>query len=155
MSLRTLTRRSLYSGLVPRPELSKATTKLHFRRNFHQTTIANMPPPAHKMKHLKNINALPSQYPDFRSVLWTGESSQLVVMTVPVGGEIGDEVSGRDRSGASGDGEWHADLRSTTSTRCSSSLPVYAKLLSRVKSLKCKLATWSLFPRALSTTVSR
>ncbi|MBK7819807.1 MAG: cupin domain-containing protein [Tessaracoccus sp.] len=30
--------------------------------------------------------------PDFRKVLWTGEHSQLVVMTIPVGGEIGDEV---------------------------------------------------------------
>ena len=46
------------------------------------------------MKHLESINALPSQYPDFRTVLWTGESSQLVVMTVPVGGDIGEEVSG-------------------------------------------------------------
>ena len=44
------------------------------------------------MKHLEAINALPSQYPDFRTVLWTGESSQLVVMTVPVGGDIGEEV---------------------------------------------------------------
>lgn len=30
--------------------------------------------------------------PDFRKVLWTGEHAQIVVMTVPVGGEIGDEV---------------------------------------------------------------
>lgn len=30
--------------------------------------------------------------PNFRKVLWTGEHSQLVVMTVPAGGEIGDEV---------------------------------------------------------------
>ncbi|MGO1542891.1 MAG: cupin domain-containing protein [Gulosibacter sp.] len=30
--------------------------------------------------------------PDFRKVLWTGENSQLVVMTIPAGGEIGDEV---------------------------------------------------------------
>lgn len=28
----------------------------------------------------------------FRKVLWTGKHSQLVAMTVPVGGEIGDEV---------------------------------------------------------------
>lgn len=52
-----------------------------------------MSPPAKKMTHLQAINALPSQYPDFRTVLWTGESSQLVVMTVPVGGDIGEEVS--------------------------------------------------------------
>lgn len=29
---------------------------------------------------------------NFRKVLWTGEHSQLVAMTIPVGGEIGDEV---------------------------------------------------------------
>ncbi|ORY30781.1 RmlC-like cupin domain-containing protein [Naematelia encephala] len=51
-----------------------------------------MPPPPKKMYHLEAINAIPSQYPEFRNVLWTGESSQLVVMTVPVGGEIGEEV---------------------------------------------------------------
>lgn len=30
--------------------------------------------------------------PDFRRVLWTGEYAQLVIMTIPPGGEIGDEV---------------------------------------------------------------
>lgn len=30
--------------------------------------------------------------PDFRRVLWTGEHAQLVIMTVPPGGEIGEEV---------------------------------------------------------------
>jgi mannose-6-phosphate isomerase-like protein (cupin superfamily) len=30
--------------------------------------------------------------PDFRRVLWTGKHSQLVIMTIPVGGEIGQEV---------------------------------------------------------------
>lgn len=30
--------------------------------------------------------------PDFRRVLWTGKYLQLVVMTIPPGGEIGDEV---------------------------------------------------------------
>jgi mannose-6-phosphate isomerase-like protein (cupin superfamily) len=29
---------------------------------------------------------------DFRRVLWTGEHTQLVVMTIPPGGEIGEEV---------------------------------------------------------------
>jgi hypothetical protein len=35
----------------------------------------------------------PAQSDVFRRVLWTGESSQLVEMTIPVGGEIGEEVS--------------------------------------------------------------
>jgi mannose-6-phosphate isomerase-like protein (cupin superfamily) len=30
--------------------------------------------------------------PDFRRVLWTGEHTQLVVMTIPPDGEIGEEV---------------------------------------------------------------
>lgn len=30
--------------------------------------------------------------PDFRRVLWTGQHSQIVVMTIPAGGEIGEEV---------------------------------------------------------------
>ena len=30
--------------------------------------------------------------PDFRRVLWTGEHAQLVIMTIPPGGEIGEEV---------------------------------------------------------------
>ena len=49
------------------------------------------------MVHLESINAIPSQYKEFRNVLWTGESSQLVVMTVPVGGDIGEEVHSVDQ----------------------------------------------------------
>lgn len=30
--------------------------------------------------------------PDFRRVLWTGTKTQLVIMTIPVGGEIGAET---------------------------------------------------------------
>lgn len=30
--------------------------------------------------------------PDYRRVLWTGEHAQIVAMTIPVGGEIGEEV---------------------------------------------------------------
>ena len=30
--------------------------------------------------------------PDFRRVLWTGEHTQLVIMTIPPGGEIGEEI---------------------------------------------------------------
>ena len=32
------------------------------------------------------------QSTDFRRVLWTGEHTQLVIMTIPPGGEIGEEV---------------------------------------------------------------
>ena len=79
------------------------TPFLHLRTFTHSTSLASphpptssssskMSPPAKKMYHLESINAIPSQYPEFRNVLWTGESSQLVVMTVPVGGDIGEEV---------------------------------------------------------------
>ena len=33
--------------------------------------------------------------PDFRRVLWTGKHAQIVVMTIPVGGQIGEEVHER------------------------------------------------------------
>ena len=35
--------------------------------------------------------------PDFRRVLWTGEHTQLVIMTLPAGGEIGAEVHDVDQ----------------------------------------------------------
>ena len=38
------------------------------------------------------IATVAEQSPDFRRVLWTGEHSQLVVMTIPPDGEIGEEV---------------------------------------------------------------
>src|SRR3712207_4141799 len=38
------------------------------------------------------IATVAEQNPDFRRVLWTGKHTQLVVMTIPPGGEIGAEV---------------------------------------------------------------
>jgi mannose-6-phosphate isomerase-like protein (cupin superfamily) len=38
------------------------------------------------------IATVAEKNPDFRRVLWTGEHAQLVVMTIPAGGEIGEEV---------------------------------------------------------------
>lgn len=32
------------------------------------------------------------KYSEFRRVLWTGKHSQVVIMNVPVGGEIGEEI---------------------------------------------------------------
>ena len=34
---------------------------------------------------------------DFRRVLWTGEHTQLVIMTIPPGGEIGEEIHDVDQ----------------------------------------------------------
>jgi mannose-6-phosphate isomerase-like protein (cupin superfamily) len=43
------------------------------------------------MEHF-TIATVAEQSPDFRRVLWTGPHTQLVIMTIPPGGEIGAEV---------------------------------------------------------------
>lgn len=46
-----------------------------------------------QMQHYpKMTTEFPAKSEEFRRVLWTGESSQLVEMTIPVGGDIGEEV---------------------------------------------------------------
>jgi mannose-6-phosphate isomerase-like protein (cupin superfamily) len=42
--------------------------------------------------HHFTIATVAEQSPDFRRVLWTGKNTQLVIMTIPPGGEIGEEV---------------------------------------------------------------
>jgi mannose-6-phosphate isomerase-like protein (cupin superfamily) len=44
-----------------------------------------------KMRHF-SIATVAEKSPAFRRVLWTGEHTQLVVMTIPPGGEIGEET---------------------------------------------------------------
>ncbi|KAG8702560.1 hypothetical protein FRC09_004672 [Ceratobasidium sp. 395] len=48
-------------------------------------------PPPKKMAHFPRLDVQAAESQDFRRVLWTGEHSQLVIMTIPVGGEIGEE----------------------------------------------------------------
>ena len=43
------------------------------------------------MEHF-TIAKVAEENDDFRRVLWTGEHTQLVIMTIPAGGEIGEEV---------------------------------------------------------------
>jgi mannose-6-phosphate isomerase-like protein (cupin superfamily) len=43
------------------------------------------------MEHF-TIATVAERSPDFRRVLWTGRHTQLVIMTIPPGGEIGEEV---------------------------------------------------------------
>ncbi|KZS89157.1 RmlC-like cupin [Sistotremastrum niveocremeum HHB9708] len=50
------------------------------------------PPPAKKMAYFPKIDSTAHSSAEFRRVLWTGEHSQLVIMTIPVGGEIGEEI---------------------------------------------------------------
>lgn len=60
------------------------------RMTFHKPSTD---PPKHEMAFFPNMTtSLPSESAEFRRVLWTGLYSQLVLMTVPVGGDIGDEV---------------------------------------------------------------
>jgi len=78
----------------------RATTVAPTHRLFSGSAInyakdSNMPsgPPKHEMAYFPNMtSALPSKSGEFRRVLWTGLYSQVVLMTVPVGGDIGDEV---------------------------------------------------------------
>ena len=50
-------------------------------------------PPKKEMVYFPNMTAaLPASSGEFRRVLWTGLYSQVVLMTIPVGGDIGEEV---------------------------------------------------------------
>jgi hypothetical protein len=49
--------------------------------------------PAHEMVYFKGLTSEKRAFGDFRTVLHTGLHSQIVAMEVPVGGDIGDEVS--------------------------------------------------------------
>lgn len=42
--------------------------------------------------YLENIKKLAIENPNFRKVLYTGEFSQVVAMSIPAGGDIGEEV---------------------------------------------------------------
>lgn len=43
-------------------------------------------------QHHFPIATIAEESTDFRRVLWTGRHAQLVVMTIPVGGQIGEEI---------------------------------------------------------------
>lgn len=67
-------------------------------RNIRKTRMAPFPAPSserpkNEMVYFPGMtSALPSESGEFRRVLWTGLYSQVVLMTVPVGGDIGEEV---------------------------------------------------------------
>ena len=44
------------------------------------------------MSYIGNIQQLVMKNDNFREVIFTGEKSQLVVMSIPVGGEVGEEI---------------------------------------------------------------
>lgn len=44
------------------------------------------------MSYINNINEIAFKNENFREVIFTGEKTQLVVMSIPVGGEVGEET---------------------------------------------------------------
>ena len=92
----------MLKNLLPRsiPRSIPQSLTYPARRPFSKTLLlhakdSKMPtgPPKHEMVYFPNMTAaLPSESAEFRRVLWTGLYSQVVLMTIPVGGDIGDEV---------------------------------------------------------------
>ena len=90
---------SHFSGSPFPRRVRHPTTFLHVRlgssaaRKMADFPTPSSKPPAQEMKYFPDMTtALPSLSGEFRRVLWTGLYSQFVIMTVPVGGDIGDEV---------------------------------------------------------------
>ena len=91
--------RSLIPRTIPSVAL-KPIASTSSRRLFTNSALRyakdpkmNTSPPKHEMVYFPEMtSALPSKSGEFRRVLWTGLYSQVVLMTVPVGGDIGDEV---------------------------------------------------------------
>jgi mannose-6-phosphate isomerase-like protein (cupin superfamily) len=87
---------TIFTGRATSTATIKATP-IFFRSHPHPIrTMVTKPkwgPPAHEMVYFPQMtSSLAESSGDFRRVLWTGRYSQVVMMTVPVGGDIGDEV---------------------------------------------------------------
>ncbi|KAK4179300.1 RmlC-like cupin domain-containing protein [Triangularia setosa] len=79
-------------AVSPTLETTRRTSALA-RNKMPPFPLPNEEPPAHKMVYFPDMTtALPSESGEFRRVLWTGLYSQVVLMTVPVGGDIGEEI---------------------------------------------------------------
>ena len=92
--LRTILPRTIPS-VAFKPIISTTSRRLLTNTAVHyaKDPKMNTGPPKHEMVYFPDItSALPSKSAEFRRVLWTGLYSQVVLMTVPVGGDIGDEV---------------------------------------------------------------
>ncbi|CAL1706306.1 unnamed protein product [Somion occarium] len=89
-----------------RPVFARSTVRSLFLTAHHsRTSLAplskysvmsfhykpNTEPPK-EMAVFNNLAKIASESGKFRRVLWTGRNSQLVIMTIPVGGEIGEEI---------------------------------------------------------------
>ncbi|KZL84533.1 cupin domain-containing protein, partial [Colletotrichum incanum] len=87
---RTVTRTSLGRPIILAPTQTKSF--------FATTKMSKFPTPSsdrpkNEMQYFPDMTtALPSESGEFRRVLWTGLYSQLVLMTIPVDGDIGEEI---------------------------------------------------------------
>jgi mannose-6-phosphate isomerase-like protein (cupin superfamily) len=80
-----------YPRIINQPQTRLASTTPKFRMTNFKTPSSD--PPKHEMQYFPGMtNSLPAESHEFRRVLWTGLYSQVVLMTVPVGGDIGEEV---------------------------------------------------------------
>ncbi|CAE6372176.1 unnamed protein product [Rhizoctonia solani] len=91
-STRIFTRTTLVSRLSLAKPPTRSTFSLIRTAGMASRTGTQTSPPPKKMAHFPKIESQASESHDFRRVLWTGEHSQLVIMTIPVDGEIGEEV---------------------------------------------------------------
>lgn len=85
---------------IPRTLTSQRITKTGIRQ-FTKTVTATMPrdskvsteKPNHEPIHFPKMTSLAAKdIPHFRKVMWTGLFSQVVLMNIPVKGDIGEEV---------------------------------------------------------------
>ena len=88
---------SFISSLTRAPTAIRTFTSS--QASFAKDPKMSSGPPKHEMAYFPNMTtSLPSTSSEFRRVLWTGLYSQVVLMTVPVGGDIGDEVHTVDQA---------------------------------------------------------
>ena len=90
--LSTIAKRVTLTLPKPQPSILYTTRKM-------ANIKPNTSPPAHEMVYFPGMTTtLPSTSSVFRKVLFTGLYSQVVLMTIPVGGDIGDEVHTVDQA---------------------------------------------------------
>lgn len=94
---RPCTLQYLWSVRTIQPRLSRSFNSSALKSQASATNAMSFKtpssdPPKNEMAYFPDMTTLASQSGEFRRVLWTGRYSQIVIMTVPVDGDIGDEV---------------------------------------------------------------
>ncbi|CAG8982603.1 hypothetical protein HYALB_00008095 [Hymenoscyphus albidus] len=98
----SLTRTSTLRTSIPKLFTKTITPQIRALSIIPNTVAAIIPNssiPKHEMVYFPKITTtLPESSTSFRKVLYAGLYSQVVIMTVPVGGDIGDEVHTVDQA---------------------------------------------------------